>query len=53
MSWSALDYSGEEAVKKTFKVQFQTDDVTNDFRDIFAQGKVTKQKSYCLAMAQE
>jgi len=39
LSWSALDYSGEEAVKKTFKVQFQTDDVTNDFRDIFAQGK--------------
>ena len=40
MSWTALDYSGPEAARKTFRIKFNGEEMSNDFKDVFAQGKV-------------
>ena len=41
LSWTALDYASEDPVRKTFKVSFNSRDIINDFKDTFAQGKVS------------
>jgi len=39
MSWTALDYSGPDAARKTFRIKFDGEEMSNDFKDVFAQGK--------------
>ncbi len=40
LTWSALDFSVEPAVNRTFRATFPSEQAANEFRDIFAEGKV-------------
>jgi hypothetical protein len=40
LTWSALDFSVEPAVNRTFRATFPSEQSANEFRDIFAEGKV-------------
>ena len=40
MTWSGLDYSDGNPVKKSFQIKFDSKEFENDFKDMFAQGKV-------------
>jgi len=39
LSWSALDYMGTRPVRRWFKVNFDSKEEENDFKDVFEQGK--------------
>ena len=38
MQWSALDFSTDPPAQRTFKVQFDEDEITAEFKDIFDEG---------------
>jgi len=38
-TWTGLDYSDGSPVRKSFRIKFDTTEMDNDFKDIFAQGK--------------
>lgn len=39
MQWSALDFSTDPAAQRTFKIQFDEDEITAEFKDIFDEGR--------------
>ena len=39
MQWTALDFSTDPPAQRTFKVQFEEDEVTAEFKDIFDEGR--------------
>ena len=39
MQWSALDFSTDPPAQRTFKVQFEEDEITAEFKDIFDEGR--------------
>ena len=41
LEWSALDFSTEDrGIYRTFKVEFPSDDIVAEFKDMFAEGKL-------------
>ena len=39
MQWSALDFSTDPPAQRTFKVQFEEDEIRAEFKDIFDEGR--------------
>ena len=39
MQWSALDFSTDPPAQRTFKIQFDEDEITAEFKDIFDEGR--------------
>jgi hypothetical protein len=41
LTWSALDFSVEPPANRTFRAEFPSQEAANEFRDVFAEGKVS------------
>lgn len=39
MQWSALDFSTDPPAQRTFKIEFEEDEVKAEFKDIFDEGR--------------
>jgi len=48
LTWSALDFSIDPPNYRTFKAQFESDEATSEFRDMFAEGKDLAEQSEIL-----
>jgi len=48
MQWSALDFSTDPPAQRTFKVQFEEDEIRAEFKDIFDEGKDLAEQSEIL-----
>merc|ERR1719510_1513323 len=48
LEWSALDFSLDPPSYRTFRVQFTSEDLRAEFRDIFAEGKELAEQSEIL-----
>ena len=41
LEWSALDFSTEDrGIYRTFKVEFSSDNIVAEFKNVFAEGKL-------------
>lgn len=40
MKWSALDFSTDPPIKRTFRVEFEEEEIATEFKDIFEEGKL-------------
>jgi E3 SUMO-protein ligase RanBP2 len=48
LTWSALDFSIDPPNYRTFKAQFESEEATSEFRDMFAEGKDLAEQSEIL-----
>merc|ERR1712130_979378 len=53
IEWTAFDFSTEPPSQKTFKVEFDDSSVSNEFRDMFAEGKDLAEQSEILETIDE